>query len=92
MKITEDYSTDNHKVIEVSEAKYVGDYAVRIFFSDGFNRLVDFKPFLEKSMHPQIHGYLDEEKFKTFKIVDGNINWNDYELIFSIEDLYEGVL
>ncbi|MEI7663071.1 MAG: hypothetical protein WCK34_12765 [Bacteroidota bacterium] len=56
MKITEDYSTDKHELIEVSEAKYAGDYAVRISFSDGFNRLVDFKPFLEKSMHPQIHG------------------------------------
>ena len=35
---------------------------------------------------------MDKEKFKAFKIVDGNINWNDYELIFSIEDLYEGIL
>ena len=92
MKITEDYSTDKHELIEVSEAKYAGDYTVQISFSDGFNRLVDFKPFLERSMHPQIHGYMDKAKFKAFKIVDGNINWNDYELIFSIEDLYEGIL
>ncbi len=92
MKITEDYRSDNQKVIDVTEALYVGDHAIHIFFSDGYNRIVDFKPFLEKSMHPQIHGYMDEVKFKTFKIVDGNINWNDYELIFSIEDLYDGIL
>ena len=92
MKITEDYCNDNHEVLEVSKAKYDGDYAVRIFFSDGFSRLVDFKPFLEKSMHPSIKAFLSEEKFKTFKIVDGNLNWNDYELIFPIEDLYKGIL
>jgi hypothetical protein len=27
-----------------------------------------------------------------YKIVDGNLNWNDYDLIFPIEVLYEGKL
>jgi len=33
---------------------------------------------------------LDESLFQGFSIVDWNINWNDYDLIFSIEDLFEG--
>jgi len=52
--------------------------------------LVDFKPFLELSLHPSIKKYLEGKRFKEFKIVDGNLNWNDYDLIFPVEDLYAG--
>jgi hypothetical protein len=52
--------------------------------------LVDFKTFLEKSSHPSIKKYLDEDKFKQFKVIEGNLNWNDYELIFPVADLYNG--
>jgi hypothetical protein len=92
MKISEEYITDNPEVIEITDARFIGDYAIRISFSDGLYKLVDFKPFLEKSLHPMIRSYLSEEKFKSFKIVDGNLNWNDYDLIFPLEDLYEGTL
>ena len=47
-------------------------------------------PFLESSLHPSIRKYLDESKFNEYKIVDGNLNWNDYDMIFPIEDLYQG--
>jgi len=47
---------------------------------------------LESSLHPSIRKYLDEDKFKTYQIVDGNLNWNDYDLIFPLEDLYQGKL
>jgi DUF971 family protein len=92
MKITEEYIDNNVDLLEIISARYIGDYAIRVFFSDGFNRLVDFKPFLEASLHPSIRKYLDEAKFKDYQIVDGNLNWNDYSLIFPIEDLYEGKL
>jgi len=92
MKITEEYIDYNVDIIEVKSARYIGDYAIRVFFSDGFSRLVDFRPFLESSLHPSIRKYLDEAKFKDYQIVDGNLNWNDYDLIFPIEDLYEGRL
>ncbi|MEI7982618.1 MAG: DUF2442 domain-containing protein [Bacteroidota bacterium] len=92
MKITEEYIDYNVDFIEIKAALYIGDFAIRISFSSGFNRLVDFKPFLETSLHPSIRKYLDEAKFKNFKIVDGNLNWNDYDLIFPIEDLYQGKL
>ena len=92
MKITEEYSDYQVDSIEIQSARYIGDYAIRVIFSDGINRLVDFKPFLESSLHPSIRKYLDEENFKNFMIVDGNLNWNDYDLIFPIDDLYEGKL
>jgi hypothetical protein len=92
MKITEEHFDNNVDLIEIKSAKYIGDFAVRIFFNDGFNKLVDFKPFLEASLHPSVRKYLDEGKFKEYQIVDGNLNWNDYDLIFPIDDLYEGKL
>jgi hypothetical protein len=90
VKITEEYIDYNIDFIEIKSVRYIGDYAIRIFFSDGSNKLVDFKPFLESSVHPSIRKYLDETKFKDYQIVDGNLNWNDYDLIFPIEDLIEG--
>ena len=79
-------------LIEIKSARYIGDFAIRVFFSDGVNRLVDFKPFLESSLHPSIRKYLDEGRFKQFKIVDGNLNWNNYDLIFPLEGLYQSKL
>ena len=92
MKITEEYIDYHADIIEIKSAQYIGDFAIRILFSDGFSRLVDFKSFLESSLHPSIRKYLDEGKFKTYQIVDGNLNWNDYDLIFPLEDLYQGKL
>ena len=90
MKITEDYDDYQVDLIEVKTARYIGDYAIRVTFSDGNSKLVDFKPFLENSLHPSIRTYLDETKFRNYQIVDGNLNWNDYDLIFPIEDLFHG--
>ena len=90
MKITEEYNDYQLDLIEVKTARYIGDYAIRVTFCDGNSKLVDFKPFLENSLHPSIRTYLDEDKFTNYQIVDGNLNWNDYDLIFPIEDLYQG--
>jgi len=90
MKITEDYFDEQLDLIEVKTAKYIGDFAIRLTFNDGSSKLVDFKPFLENSLHPSIRTYLQESKFRNYKIIDGNLNWNDYDLIFPLEDLYEG--
>jgi hypothetical protein len=90
MRIVEDYNDVQVDLIEINSAVYIGDYAIRIFFNDGVCKLVDFKSFLENSSHPSIQKYLDESKFKEFTILDGNLNWNDYDLIFPIADLYQG--
>jgi len=90
VRITEEYTNYNVDLIEIRSVRYIGYFAVRIYFSDGVNKLVDFKPFLESSLHPSIRKYLDETRFKEFQITDGNLNWNDYDMIFPIEDLYQG--
>jgi hypothetical protein len=90
MRIIEEYSSFNPDLLEISSASYIGDYAIRLNFSDGTQQLVDFKPSLEASMHPSIRKYLDEERFKQFEIVNGNLNWNDFDLIFPLEDLHDG--
>jgi hypothetical protein len=92
MRIVEEYDEMQTDLIEIKSANYIGDYAIRILFSDGVNKLVDFKTFLESSSHPSIRKYLDETKFKQFTILDGNLNWNDYDLIFPVQDLYQGTI
>jgi hypothetical protein len=84
--------SNNHTPIIISDANYIGDFAIRIRFKDGTERLVDFKSFLKQSHHPAIKKYLDENNFKQFNIIDGNLNWNDYDLIFPVSDLYEGYI
>jgi hypothetical protein len=76
--------------LKIDSAKYLSDYVIRIKFSDGNERIVDFKPFLSKSLHPSINKYLDKNKFSQFSLIDGNLNWNDYDLIFPVSDLYKG--
>lgn len=94
MKIWVDYSENESgsEKLKIDSAKYLSDYAIRLFFNDGTEKLVDFKPFLSKSLHPSIKKYLDEKMFSNFRLTDGNLNWNDYELIFPIWDLYNGKL
>jgi hypothetical protein len=92
MRIIVDYkdSESGFNQLKIDSAKYLSDYAIRIRFSDGNEKLVDFKPFLSKSLHPSIKKYLDENKFSNFSLADGNLNWNDYDLIFPLSDLYNG--
>lgn len=91
MKIVEDYQVQyQSETMKIESAKYIGDFAVRIKFSDGKEKLVDFKSFLMNSHHPSIKKYQNESLFKDFEILDGNLNWNNYDLIFPVWDLYTG--
>jgi ribosomal protein S4E len=90
VKIFEEYREQNSRTIKVTSATYLGDFTIQINFHDGVNQTVDFKPFLTKSQHPSIRKYLNEETFINFKIIDGNLNWNEFDMIFPIWDLYKG--
>ena len=90
MRIVEEYDDFQVELIKIKSAIYMGEYSIKIFFNDGVIHVADFKAFLKSSLHPSIRKYLDETKFKQFEIVDGNLNWNDYNMIFPIDDLYEG--
>lgn len=90
MKIIERYTKQAKQGnLSVIEAHYIGDFAIRLTFSDGYRKLVDFKPFLEQAKHPAIQKYLNEVQFRNFQIKDGNLDWIDFDLCFPIEDLYK---
>lgn len=94
MKIIEQYDELqlDKKAINITDAIYIGDFTIRLTFDNGHSQLVDFKPFLEQALHPEIKKYFDEELFKQFRIKDGNLDWNDFELCFPISDLYENTI
>ena len=77
-------------VIDVVSVTYLEGYKLEMKFSDGHAQTVDFEPFLKRSIHPEIRKYLD--LFKQFRIVYGQLDWNDYDLCFPLEDLYNGTI
>lgn len=74
--------------LSITQASYINDYKIELTFNDGKIQVVDFGPFLKNSKHPEIKKYLELEKFKGFQIVDGDLDWDDFELTFPIWDLY----
>ena len=56
MRINVDYKNSDVGItpLKVRSATYLSDFAIRILFSDGTEKLVDFKLFLSKSLHPSI--------------------------------------
>ncbi len=77
--------------MKILKADYIGEYKVKLFFSDKKQRTVDFSEFIFSSTHPVFTQYKDLKKFKRFKIESGNIVWGkDWDMIFPIEQLHEG--
>jgi hypothetical protein len=77
-------------VISIHKAAYVGEYTIKLLFSDGIERVIDFSDFLKNAKNPMTRKYIDKELFKNFSIVYGEIVWNDYDMCFPIWNLYEG--
>ena len=78
------------KSISVKRAEYVSGYRLRLIFDNGFERVMDFAPFLKRATNPMLTQYRRMTKFKRFRLDDGNLMWGDYEMIFPITDLYRG--
>lgn len=76
--------------LEITEAKYVSAYKIRLTFNDGEVQVVDFEPFLRKACNPDITQYRQLRKFKQFHLHHGDLMWGDFEMIFPIADLYKG--
>jgi hypothetical protein len=74
--------------ISIISASYINEYKIEIEFNDGKKQIIDFENFLKVSKHPEVKKYLDLENFKKFQIVDGDLDWNDFDLTFPIWDLY----
>lgn len=76
----------------VKSATHKIGHILEIGFSDGRVECVDFAPFIFSSGHPDYERYKSVKSFLEFKIVDGNLNWDDYTMIFPVEDLYHNRL
>lgn len=75
----------------ITSATDVGNLSVRLTFSDETSRVVNIGNFIRQYPHPQYNKYLDEHKFRQFKLEDGNIVWGkNWDLIFPIEQLHRG--
>lgn len=76
------------RIINIVSAEPAGELCLHLSFDDGTEQIVDFKPFLSRSVHPDIRAYLDPERFATFRIEYGELVWGDYDLCFPVIDLY----
>jgi hypothetical protein len=73
--------------MRVVQAKYINEYKIRILFSDGVCKSVDFAPFLKTAKHVFIP-LKDIDYFKKFIVDDITLSWpNDAD--FDPELLYE---
>ncbi len=79
-----------NKLLNIEKAKYLSNYKIYFKFNDGTEKIINFKKFLFQSLHKDIQKYQNKELFKNFNLEYGEIEWNDYELVFPIFDLYEG--
>ncbi|QJR82158.1 DUF2442 domain-containing protein [Alteromonas pelagimontana] len=76
--------------IAILSASYAREYKIDISFSDGTQQQVDFGPFLKLATNPITRRYLDMNQFRKFRIMDGELDWNDFELCFPVSQLYVG--
>lgn len=78
--------------LSVKYAKHLKSHILELEFSDGATKIIDFAPFIFSVGHPDYEKYKSESVFLSYDIIDGNLNWDDYTMIFPIEDLYENRL
>jgi len=79
----------DEQVILVEKVNHIGDFKLELVFNDKTRHVIDFYPFLSRSLNPLIRKYLSPEEFSKFEIDEGDLEWNDYDLCFPIADLYE---
>lgn len=90
--ITEEEAGDSHSKApapEVIAAEYLEPYKLHITFSDGVSRVVDFESTM-RQFRP-LQKFLRLKEFTAFRLYNGNLQWNDYEMIFPTEQLYNGL-
>jgi len=77
------------QVLSIKQESHMDDCKLKLVFNDQASQVIDFKPFLSKSLNPLIRKYLAPEEFAKFELDGGDLKWNDYDLCFPIDDLYE---
>lgn len=73
--------------MRIEKAEYLRDYKIKLLFSDGITKVIDFKQFLT-STRKLIAPLLDAEYFQRFYVDEITICWPN-GLDFSPDVLYE---
>lgn len=69
------------------------DLTIKLYFSDATEKVVDVGDFIKRHPHPQYDKYLNWKNFKKASIENGNVVWGkNWDLIFPIDQLYQGIL
>lgn len=76
----------------IIKTKHIKEHILEIKFNDGHISVVDFAPFIFSANHPDYEKYKKVDNFLKFEIDDGNLNWDDYTMIFDIQNLYDNNL
>ncbi len=74
----------------ICKAKYIKDFQIKVYFTDGTIRSIDLFRFLSSSNHPLINKYLDIELFKQFRIEMGTLCWGENEFDLNPMNMYNG--
>ena len=74
--------------LKINRVEYLGEFVLKLYFSDKKVNEVNFGPFLKSSLHPDVKKYLNKKQFKHYSLKDGDLMWGDFDLIFPISDLY----
>ena len=72
-------------ILKVIKADYCHNYVLRLSFSDGITKYVDFWPLAQKGICTKLQ---DMEYFRQFKLDPFSVDWSD-EIGFAPEFLYE---
>ena len=75
---------DSAQILTVTAAVYVYDNTLRITFSNGEERLLDFTPLMQEGICRKLQ---DKDYFKSFTLDPFTIDWNN-EVGFAPEFLY----
>jgi hypothetical protein len=76
--------------LEITNAEYRHGYVIRLRFNDGTEQEVDFGPFLARARNPDTTDFRDLQRFKSFRIEDGDLVWGDFQMVFPVIDLHRG--
>lgn len=74
--------------MRIKKAEYIEEFRISLTFDNGEKKIIDFYSFLKKANNPMTYQFLDIEKFKKFRLYNGDLIWPKHEMAFSAETLF----
>ena len=74
-----------NSILKVTQADYLRDYVLRLFFSNGVVKIEDFWPLAQKGICTKLQNM---DYFRQFKLDPFSVDWSN-EIGFAPEYLYE---